>query len=831
MVNFKFELKKLFTAKRMLLSFASILIMILGIFIYNKNTQGPYGDKLFAYMDEVRFELNVFTTDYFNRLNPELTDEEITYHTGPLKDLQKEMRAFHRKKDYDYRYEIPKLMVNFYDAYINYYQERVVKQNDYLIYQLPEGDIDRVRSNHQYFKLLADQDLPYESLEYSTKGFLFTKSVFDFLLSPILFIILLFSIMDIFTMEKENGTEKFRLIQPVKRYNILVSKLFASLLYSLSLIIFMVVTSNMLAGFLGDGFNTLYLPLASGKFFEYIGMHVMAYIFVGILCFICFMTFVYSWIILLSTLFKKHVLTLFTSLSVLILGVLGLGKEIHPLNPFSYLEFQQWIGVERTDLIFMVLTSLFFTVLMVSVTHQLNRLACIQNFKIAFKDKTLEDHLHKYEKRGPKRNVVLRFEFLKIYKRKKIQIPILVMIVLVIAFAYVQSSLYEESIKSKVQMHESLASNYKIVLDEFEDNGLEADQRYVDAYEKNFQLALAYETRNPNEIVAAQKALLDDFIKSGGANASLETLYITRARLDLIEDKNLSPVLTKGFATDVTINSPFDEQSSSLRKRIDSRPLQPSVTYIYNELFSLGIILLILLAFVIFLMGGYREEFENKTLKFINLQPLREHQFYFSKFISQSLTFIGLSALIFLIFFMSLMVQNHPLEVDFPAVYYENSVDEDYEGPPLMRRNLIENKKLIKKDIEIPDEVMGFSFRKMVDENIEMTLMYLLIGFLIIALSLVLSPFIKSGAMMTLTIISLFSIGYFIALKLLKGHSIYTPFIWLNTKWVASGQGRMVLNNEFLNTTIGIVSLSFWTLFLLVIGLFIFRKRVRRSAS
>lgn len=826
MPDFKLELIKILRSKKIILALLISLFISSFAYYWNHTNIGRYGMDLFNNAIVISQEIREKRADYQKIMSDNgLKPDEIRSHMILFTEMENEMRKFERIKSYEYRYEIPGQMVAFYEAYEKYAEDRTVNYNGKQFFNLYHGDYERVESEKAFFQELVDLGLPYEDPFYSLSGTNFLKAVIDLSFGGLLALFIVLMVVDIFSGEKVNGTERVRLIQPVKRRNIFLSKLFASLVYVLFILIFTSLVSYLLAGVLGSGFGSVHYPVQSHYVMESTGISVGEYIALGILFYSLYLLFVISCIALLAAIVKE------TSI-VAVMGML----IIIILNPLYYQSFDDFtLSIDKTTLI-MVGIMLSISALLIILTHYLSKTTLVQNFALTSRIKDGGGALLKYENQRNYQLPYFRFEVLKIIKKKTTIIPFILLLAFVMVYGLGEGNKYEEFRNNSISLHQSLVSTFKeqIAADErvLARENIEPERRegtevslresYAQ-YNMNSNAVEAYKNNDIGGIVEAQRHIFQYFSERAYGGYPVQAREVYLAKLGEIGERGVQPVMSGSIISGVSANSPFAFESS-LRSNWEYSPSQPSITFIFNSLFKNSISILILAVFAISLSLGFSDEtHDTRTIYLLNTQPMKRKRIYFGKLLAQSVVFLTMVTILVGTLFIGLRLSGSPMEGNFPAVQYKNQIDADYTGVTISRRALTDNRgKQI--STRAANKLMGFSFRNMSVENTEMVAMLVLSGLVMIAFAMLISLKIPNKIGVSLGTFLIFGLGYLASRYILKGFGIMLPFIWLNQPLVASGEASMIFNITLLNSILGMLVLSLWLATLVYFG---YRKFIK----
>src|SRR5690554_273557 len=835
MPNFKLERTKFWKSKKLALLLLLCVVIPSAIFYWNYSNLDKYGQDLFHEIQLIELDIRIARLDYTKKMEEAgLTPEEKESHMTLFTAMENEMLELMKLKDYEARYEIPEQIVTFYEAYKDYAEDRLANAQEQLIVV---HDFERIESEIAFFQGLVDQGLPYEDPTRSIYGWNFVKSVVEVTFGMALALLILLLVANIFSEEKTNNTEKIRLVQPVKRVNILFAKMLASLVYILLFVILTVVVSYFLAGLLGSGFGTIHYPIELPYSFVSSGISVGEYIAQASLYFCLFLLVIFSVTALFATIIKDTAIV-----TVLAMFTVFFSNGTNPsyLNPFSYLSFDYLIMTTQDHPLILTGIALAFSVLMTLFAYYLSTNTWVQNFTLTPKEKNSSKALLKHEEKTTLPLPYFRFEMLKIIKKRTTIIPFLILLVLVTSSGLSQYQQYERNRDYRITDHHAWAefimsgiikTEQRLANEDLESSQVAGIKElitrqtrwhnvYVNAVE-------AYKSGDAERIIEAQKEdfqYWEQWQHTGLVEEAVKVFYATQ---DEIIERQVQPVISNETLIQALI-TPFarDYDLKEVRDYHEFKISQPSTTYIFNSLFKDGLGILALAVFAISLALGFSDEtHDTRTIYLLNTQPLHGKRIYFGKLLAQSVVFISMALIMAAVLFLGLKISGSPTESNFPAVQYLNEIDKDYSGSYLLRENLTEN-----RGRELPDSAstyVGFTFRDMIYENAEMAAMFILSGLGIVAFAMLASLKIRHKIGVSLGTVLVFGLGFLVSRYALKGTSIFFPFIWLDTPLVATGEASMIFDKTNMTGLCGILVLILWLIAFVVLGYKVFSKRGR----
>jgi ABC-type transport system involved in multi-copper enzyme maturation permease subunit len=644
----------------------------------------------------------------------------------------------------------------------------------------------------------------------------------------------------IFTEEKNSGTEKIRLTQPVRRINILLAKLGASLVYIFAFLIATALVSYLLAGLLGGGFGSIHYPVEIDiGYISTIGP-VGKYVALAGLLYCLYLLVIISCITLLAAIVKETSIVAVLGIFLITIGSRWQANASH-FNPFSFLNFQHFFTSSSqciTEIWIAFGIALGISSLLTLLAHYVSTTTWGQNLSLSPKEKEGNKELTKYEKKRALPLPYFRFEVLKIMKRKTVVVPFILLLVFTMLYGFEQYSQYERFRDSELAIYRTQAESYWDSINRLQRGVAEgifkpemveetlADN--TDTYNMYLNAIEAFERRDTAKIAEGQKSIFKYETSNWGNFYPPDTISVYCATQDEIIKRQVQTVHTKSPPLGGLISSPFAMESDL--KHIKSwhiRNSQPSITYIFNSLFKNGLAIIALAIFAVSLSVGFSDEtHDTRTICLLNTQPLHRKRIYFGKLLAQSAVFISMILIIAAVFCAGLGIAGSPLEKNFPAVQYLNQVDGNYSGVKLWRANLreFEGKAF---SASSSGYFVGFTFRDMLVENIEMVALLILSGLVMVAFAMFASQKIRHKIGVSLGTVLIFGMGYLASRYALRGAGIIFPFIWLNQPLVATGEASMIFDVNILNSLVGIAILALWLAALVFVDYKMFSKTGR----
>ncbi len=506
-------------------------------------------------------------------------------------------------------------------------------------------------------------------------------------------------------------------------------------------------------------------------------------------------------------------------------------KWINSINPFVYSKIFNIAKGYRSPIVLMVIIGLIYVVVIILLANALSQSVAIQRFSLQMPKVDIYKKLEKKKKYSRVLPNFL-FELSKLSKKRIIIITCLLSILMVVI-----SSIYTsfEYIKIKESNLETLKLALKI-----EEILIEGNQGPSKKIHKANYKAIS---ETIDKIDNGDDFALIDFYKmdikkaTGGSNFAYEGYGYTRYSAT-VKTKLLEEIEKRGKTPALSIHpnamfTPFDK-SRTLSEYITAekweKPHHNSVGFTINNGFKDIIIPIAIMLLLFGLSTGFSEEYHRtKTINLLNIQPVSSLKIYTSKIMAKITMVIITLVLALTISTISLIVLGNSIEANYPVVQYhsveEVEKDDEIEGIPSVYLTENQGKRV---DEKLKKRV-GFSFRNISNENLEMILLIITGSFLLLVVSGLIS-FTKLGKWMISTLsLLIFAIGLIVSELVFKGSIISIPFMWMNPKNVASGEASMVYNQVLFKPFSMILVLGLASFILLTLGIYIYRFAYRRK--
>lgn len=853
MINLKFEIKRILRGKKILIAIILSLLITSVLFVGNYMNQYKISNRIIE--DYYPYYEKLINNTEFLIIRAEekgVKDRERDEYLKSNQSLEIFLMELFQLADNEEFDKVPNKILEFYDKYEEFSKEVIIDP-------LAISD-NKIASEREYYESLSKQNLPYEDNEYSITSANFLKSVVDKAYGLPLALLLLLLSIDIFTGENMNGTRKIRSIQPVRRINIFYSKVMVALIYSIIFIASILISSYLIGGIFGNGFGSFLYPVQRGPMlltaskdsvvlFEL--MTIGKYILISTAYFLAYILFILSVVSFVTSLLKETLIVSAVSVILISLASLvsknyievgqwidGIKPKYPIINPFAFEFVEKMLQDLRLKPLLIILIPILFSLVLVYISYALTKFSFVQNFLARKKIKDGEISLKSYEsKKTSKKFVNFRFELLKILKKREIYIVTIIIASLVLVYSYNSIQRYKEVYLDREDFYSWRLERTQETLNYYKDKEGPMEANLQRDYEKYLEFKIAYESNDRGKIA---DSMINE-IRENGENAkgfmgysdkgfASETIKINIDEMNEIKERKVNPPLPYAYEVRTTPFDKFRALQDKIRYIDNSKRYQTSITYIINGVFKDNLNYLILLIIAMAFAIGFTDEKEGKdTLRLLNIQPVESKRIYLGKFFARGLVFISLIVLVIVITFTSLFISGRKVEANYPAIYYKNKVEDDFQGEKFLRKNLASNEDNIPVKDERNNIFIYYSFRNMWSENIEMLVNFLLVGIMLIGLSMLISLNIKNRWQTSLLTLIIFVTGYGASTGLIKRYSYLFPFIWANQGLVSSGQGNIEFNTNLINSKLGIIALILWTFIISFVGIKRYNKRLGRD--
>ena len=852
MVNLKFEIKKILRGKKILMAIILSLLISSVLFVGNYMDQYKISNKIvddyYPLYEQLANHSQFLITRAAERGVEDRVRDEYIKPNESLGVVLMELFQLAENEEFE---KIPNKILEFYDKYEDYSKEAII--NPLSISE------SKIESEREYYNNLSKKNLPYEDNEYSITGVNFLKSVVDKAYGLPLALLLLLLSINIFSGENMDGTKKIRSIQPVKRINIFYGKVMAALIYSSIFIVSILISSYLIGGIFGNDFGNFLYPVQRGPMlltaskdsvvlFEL--LTIGKYILLATAYFLAYILFSLSVVSLVTTFFKETLIVSTISLILISLASLvskkyievgqwidGIRPNYPIMNPFAFEFVEKMLQDLRLKPLLIILIPILFSLALVYISYALTKFSFVQNFFAKKRIKDGEISLKNYESKNTKRRFVsLRFELLKLFKKKEIYLVAIIIASLVLVYSYNSIQKYNEVYLDREDFYSWRLERTEETLNYYQDKEGPMKGNLKRDYERYLKYKNAYEENNKiiiTDSMISQIYELGDgigFMGYPSGKFAAETIKINADEMNEIKERKIDPPLPYAYEVKITPFDKFRSLQDKIRYKDGSKRYQPSITYIINGVFKDNLSYLILIIIVMAFAIGFTDEKEGKdTLRLLNIQPVESKRIYLAKFFARGLVFISLIVLVIGIAFTGLFISGKKIEANYPAIFYENKVEEDFQGDKLLRKNLAYNEDNIDIEGENNNKFIYYSFRDMWSENIDMIVNFLMVGIMLIGISMLISLSIKNRWQTSLLTLLIFITGYGASTGLMKGYSYLFPFIWANQGLVSSGQANIEFNTNLINSKLGIIVLILWIFIISFVGIKRYNKKLGRD--
>ncbi|MBE1555361.1 ABC transporter permease [Sporosarcina limicola] len=707
-------------------------------------------------------------------------------------------------------------------------------------------------------KILLEHSLPYEDDLYSISTPNFMKIVFAFIVSiPALGIFVLL-LGDQMVMEKENNTIRTLSTQPITKWRLLFGKFMGQLSAIVFALLVIFLACFAIPFFFGGQMGSFSYPqmihLEDG--FDF--MPIDRYLFLHVLLFLGAASFLFSLVLLFSTVLKDRLSVLFFTLLALFGGVL-LTNQFAALqsiiNPFYYLGFQELIEQpNRLGNSLLIIIPYLYALLIVVISATLQK---IKHTAEKGKKDVLPFKKGAISKTANRLFLVSAFEWRK-YKREGVvkRFTVIILLLIVGGYAFIVFStnqLREQYIpgmnasisfyKEMILGFEQIIEGSEALLEELEKKGTtptsseeslkevaqsevdglgDAVSRYKNDVERRQKELAAYEQgdwktvheswieeillwwKDPNYMDNAPTERI------GGGLSDFLFMASVQEKEWMIEHDLAAVHNNQSLAYTWSIYDKFISPLEQSKWNHNTRKVDKTgLFYVYT--FFTTYSYFILAGLLIFLLGAgmTSEKGSKRTLTFLQTQPLTKSMIFLGKTGVSILLTASITLLSILFMVLIGTVSDRFGDWKFPILYYDlPSVADSANYTGFLA------------------EEGGFHFIDMGRFLLETGALFLAGIVFLIAISLVVSLFFNNAMSVLLTTLIVAVGGYVVSTSSLLSSVVqWSPFTYLNAGKIANGETAVVLANESISTMSGLMALLVGTLIFICIGILYSRSR------
>ncbi|WP_404349706.1 ABC transporter permease subunit [Sutcliffiella horikoshii] len=828
---FLFELKKLWRQKKFL--WVSIICLLCTVAIFQSNANEQEGMM-------------------------ERAQEELILHQEIVNGVQRDLSELDRQQ------ELPEIQQNQLNLtkemnLILMQLNRVMEREDWEdVYPLKLSFLELVEQYEAYgepFPILTGQELimekalaewfisynlSYEDEEYPVSPHLIVKELSEwaFSLAGLFVMLLLFG--NIFTSEREQRTWLTLHTQPIRKWELLVSKYISLLAATLIFMaLFIVVGLAIPSVFSEYSFSGQYPILIQDTQTFYI-LPIMTYIIRTAIFFVSAAIFLFSLVTFLSSLLKNTFITIMLSSFIIMVGysLTELNDSLQMAgNPFQLFRISALSATIPTgdDWIYPCLSIMwaFILILFAYFIPEIRSMPFSQE----------SSHIHPFKsKNGSLLNRLMFFEWRKVIRKKLfVQINILLLLFVTVSYfiLFQQSSAQEtqyledlskmEETETWIALSEEAIDRYEEVKEQSGENiydDIIADVEksinfFKERREKGIEAAKEYERKNWTAFFEYQ--LFDIHtaageIDTGGFyldnrmdNLGKFTVEASIAEKEWLIKNKIQPIFTGTFIPTIYHQFPDEELYQTFKeenRKLDSSGLFS--IYLFNKYYLYFIP--ILLCFFLFGGGLASERGKKQTLHLLQTQPLALSNLFLGKIMTSSILSIASGVGLFLIIVLIGSLFNRFGDWLYPILYYnhEDIVNSsDYSG--------------------LVSSGYGYHFIPLGEYLLSSVIFFVLCLLFVLALTMVLSTFMKNALTVFSASILLNISGYYATTKLGMDIAHLLPFTYFDFPKVINGELSIVMDNAKINVLYGCLVLSGLSIFLILIGYWVLSiKKIRK---
>lgn len=820
----RFEWKKMWKQKKLLLMLFVVMISVLAIYFTIDLSVKPKQERAIAQMGTVISHADqIYSALYEKELTGVITDDEIEQF-----DLINQMATalFHRNSSI-YKEQWEKIPLHEKDifTYLQAYEqaggqfsvltplqkEQLIQKNDWMI----------------------AYDVAYEDELYPSSPALLTKKNVDLLFSVAGVFLLLLLFGNTMTKEKELQTWRTLQSQPISIQKIILTKYLINFISVLTFILTVLIISLFLSLTYSDyplNFNYP-IMITSGEAFSFIS--TTEYLLRLILLFIGATAFAFSVALFISKFIQNSfgaiVMTgVLLSIGIFVTDTFSLLQM--PFNPFRVFQFEN-ILVELLEhssflpVLSAIIWSAVILVLTIKMPDKVVKLLNKREDYSFFRNGKTASHrsavwtIIVFEWRKVKRNILLKqlFVMLSLFaiigyfvlqaqaeKRQDDYFESLQAILYNTEHEWIPSQ--KQSLEEIQQLlQEAIDEDDKFLMALYEEDAQRIEQMIQDDIENNALLASTIESFENGDFLPLYNYQLKQnqryLMFDNTQEISKFTIEANIKEKEWLIEHKIQPVFIGDFQT--TIYDYFSDQDLEARKyyedaydKIDHSALFSLYIYFKNYFY----IILLVLLLVLFGAGYANEKGKKRTWDFLKTEPIEERKMILGKssFSIILATMSSLALFAFIILFTTIF--NRFGDWKYPVLHYDSKkyIDtlETYEG--------IRKFEGAGHFIYLGDYLMS-SFG-----------LFFSILLFLMSLSILLSRFFKRQfAVLGLTIL-ITGVGYYLSKFFLEDRAYLSPFTYLNIGEIANGERGALLDSPYLTVQTGCILLIACSLLFLV---------------
>lgn len=818
-----------FETLRLIRSGTLILVVLLSIFIAGLYFLNNHIYKT-GYKDHLMHRFSLMVTG---------VSEDIQYHfkrkgepvrydklgeVAPLKALEEELtKLFSLTEDDTKRDKIPQQILNVYKSYENREKSSII-----MTYHEP---VLLKKAMIEQNKVLVERKLPYENPELSLTGANLSYITLGRVMGMPLIFLMLFANLNVFGEEHDLGSKKLRLLQPKSWFMMYMSKVIVASLLTLVSIIVLIGSSYLLGGIFGTGFGTFSYPLLVGggaggvdatRFIHedipVAMMNLSGVMFREIFLFMTYAVLIFAMVQLVSVIVKSRKAILGIS-AILISIVYWINSKLlfEMQFKFKFIPFPL-LGeraskilqfVHNKQLLFFGM-NLVFASLVVYLSLMLNKSTRIRDFLIKEKEKSVEITMKAWENSKRSKIPRIKFELLKMHRKKEILISIILLGILYLGFYQIRWSDYEKI--KKDNYYESLSTMKSTIKDK---NFAEEEINWQKEQDPQKLAKLNIrKIRRVKELAHGNRGYFQD-------QFNRETEKINIQQMENVLEKSIEPEISRYFALQSTYFDEFKNLSYKMMYDKESKRAHKSGHMIGNYFYKEGGAILLVGLITVFMTQGFSGEGERRTLKLHLIQPGTRIGIYYSKYvvIILMIAYISLSWIIWLPI-SAILGDNTDSNYPIPNYTIKSAKDkgESYEKTELVNRWY---KKMDNPDMDKTTEIL-VKYKPVWKSNLRVYIGIIAIGIFTVSFGVLISQFVKgrwSSAIITVLVLVL---GFW--LNGLSHKKVFglNPFAWLNPYEMSTGYVSLHYDSSVFTPVFGVGILLAWSVGISLIGYLVF---------
>lgn len=680
-------------------------------------------------------------------------------------------------------------------------------------HNIPVDNLDKINLDWTIFEYenAIKNDIYVNSADYSrfstnsARIFIFNSDIY---IGLAILLLLIFLFHGTISEEIESGNYDYFRIQPIKKIEIIISKIFSIFISGIVYLFFttiIIIAFSPIFGFDISGFNEIYRIMKDTENIYYInGLSLILKIFFN---YTILLLFISTFIVFISNFFKtgKYTIVFYlTTVSLLYIFTIYNESLQTPYNPLYITKYMNNILGTFRD--FLDASGNWDYKLVLAYNNNylyflLGLSFLLFIFTIILKPFNLKIKNHNFL--NFKINSLLKFEIKKLIQSKTIFILISFFLV-IISFFFIKTradTLLRQNYI--IEIEDYWKEKYEVAKKKYEEN-ITYEFIYKEnkkQYEYYDNIVNSFTSKNSNLYYDTIKNKIKDYEEehpNGFKNNKINkaSFFETELTLDYINKNKLEPILYNGL-----ILSEYQEyidnfKENNIKKEFDFYSYS-SVFFIY-KLFTKHYFDIFILIFILLIIGdGYvLEKEQGDNIATIYTQPLKRNKYSNSKYIGN---------IVFMLFFILII---------FAFSVLLGIFGKGFRG---WRFPIIEYKNILKNITIISEYKKSVNIISILEYIIRVIILIIMQGSFIISIKHFFSIFTKHRGLQQLLTISLLILGFLFTNILPNNLKHLLPFNLLQASRVANGTVKFdfnMINQNFYNS---IIVLAIYTIIFIIL--------------